>query len=353
MERSSESLALEAVGGLWWDWNMVTGEVTRSEGLRAALGAPAPEHGYVSWVERVHPDDVARVQERLAAMLTSTQSHGGYSYRLALGGEGYTDVTDRILVVRDERGRPVRAAGVLLCADVSDRGSGGGAELVGRGDVDPLRVSAEVGGVLRRVCHDLNNARLVLDAMGSGGRDVQAAERIGYVLDQLTRASGTLGSLAEGERLEDGADDGEGEAGGVEGANGEDVGQVAARLRGLVVLVVEDTDVVRRLLCESLRLAGCEVLEAGDGVEGLAIVEREGGRIDVGVTDLLMPRMGGMELIRRSGASGISLPWLVLTGDAGSAAEVREGAGMERVRLVTKPLEIRAVREAVAALAGR
>lgn len=346
MERSSETLALEAVGGLWWDWNMVTGEVTRSEKLRSLLDAQEAGHGYVSWIDRVHPDDAARVQGEIAEMLTGSATHAVHAYRLAFGGDGYTSVVDRILVVRDERGRPIRAAGVLLRADADERDAGEGS----------ASVSEEVGSVLRRVCHDLNNARLVLEAMGRGGSAEQGAERIGYVLEKVGRASDSLGSLAEGGRLGRGADGAEVEKGGEGEVDGEDVaaaGQVADRLRGLVVLVVEDTDVVRRLLCESLRVAGCEVLEASDGAEGLAIVEREGKRIDVGVTDLLMPRMGGMELIRRSGASGCGLPWLVLTGDAGSAAEVREGSGTGVVRLVTKPLEIREVREAVAALAGR
>ena len=62
------------------------------------------------------------------------------------------------------------------------------------------------------------------------------------------------------------------------------------------VLVVEDEPIVRQLAVEILRSCGYEVLEAGDGVAAQQVVTDFGvDRIDVVVTDVVMPNMGGKE----------------------------------------------------------
>jgi len=62
------------------------------------------------------------------------------------------------------------------------------------------------------------------------------------------------------------------------------------------VLVVEDEREVRDLACAFLTSAGYNVLTSEDGVEALETVSRLGGCIDVVVTDMVMPRLGGAEL---------------------------------------------------------
>lgn len=74
----------------------------------------------------------------------------------------------------------------------------------------------------------------------------------------------------------------------------------AAELQQLeTVLVVDDEDDVRRLLADVLRLGAYVVLEARDGEHALQIAERHGGPIDLLVTDLVMPRLTGLELADR------------------------------------------------------
>jgi two-component system, cell cycle sensor histidine kinase and response regulator CckA len=65
------------------------------------------------------------------------------------------------------------------------------------------------------------------------------------------------------------------------------------------VLVVEDEELVRKVVCETLAGAGYSVLEAGSSGEAVVISARHGGRIDLLVTDLVMPGRSGHELVAR------------------------------------------------------
>jgi PAS domain S-box-containing protein len=68
--------------------------------------------------------------------------------------------------------------------------------------------------------------------------------------------------------------------------------------RKATVLLVEDEIAVRNLASHVLRTGGFEVLEAKDGGEGLAIYHAQSRAVDIVVTDVVMPRMGGLEMAR-------------------------------------------------------
>ncbi len=65
-----------------------------------------------------------------------------------------------------------------------------------------------------------------------------------------------------------------------------------------IILLVEDEPAVRGLFALSLRKDGYFVLEASNGAEALAVVE-QAGRVDLVVTDVVMPVMKGTELAAR------------------------------------------------------
>jgi CheY-like chemotaxis protein len=63
------------------------------------------------------------------------------------------------------------------------------------------------------------------------------------------------------------------------------------------ILVVDDESAVREMIREILETCGYQVLEAKNGFEAMEIYEREGEKIDLVITDLLMPRMSGQSLV--------------------------------------------------------
>ena len=65
------------------------------------------------------------------------------------------------------------------------------------------------------------------------------------------------------------------------------------------VLVVEDDEVVRKLIYDALRKYGYEVLEAANGAEALLVCERHETPIPLIVTDVVMPQMSGRVLAAR------------------------------------------------------
>ncbi len=64
------------------------------------------------------------------------------------------------------------------------------------------------------------------------------------------------------------------------------------------VLLVEDEDVVRSFAVRALKRQGYEVLEASTGVEALEIMSAQAGRIDIVVSDVVMPEMDGPTLLK-------------------------------------------------------
>jgi two-component system, cell cycle sensor histidine kinase and response regulator CckA len=68
--------------------------------------------------------------------------------------------------------------------------------------------------------------------------------------------------------------------------------------RPTTVLLVEDDTQVRNWIHEELEKHGYNLLEAGDGADALVIAELHSGRIDIVVTDVMMPRVNGPELVK-------------------------------------------------------
>jgi two-component system cell cycle sensor histidine kinase/response regulator CckA len=103
-----------------------------------------------------------------------------------------------------------------------------------------------------------------------------------------------------------------------------------------LVLVVEDEPGLRRLLVRTLSRHGYEVLEAGTGKEGLAVVAQAGDKLRLVVSDVVMPTMNGPEMARRLRETRPDLKVLYMSGYAGETM-ARGGMLEEHATLLGKP----------------
>ncbi len=85
------------------------------------------------------------------------------------------------------------------------------------------------------------------------------------------------------------------------------------------VLVVEDEPAIRRLAQRILESAGYTVLTACDGVDALRVLTARGAPVDLLLTDVIMPNMGGPELASRISALHPQTKVLFASGYAGDA----------------------------------
>jgi len=102
------------------------------------------------------------------------------------------------------------------------------------------------------------------------------------------------------------------------------------------VLVVDDDELMRSFLCTVLREEGHRVTEAGSGTE--ALVALSGAEFDLVVTDLRMPDLSGLDLMREGKRVRPDARWVIITafGSIGNAVEAMKAGASD---YLTKPFQ--------------
>jgi PAS domain S-box-containing protein len=122
----------------------------------------------------------------------------------------------------------------------------------------------------------------------------------------------------------------------VEEEQAEVVTNLPPSTEGQVVLLVEDEEMVRQMSREILELNGYHVLEAQHGKEALLVSDQHDGHIDLMVTDVVMPQMGGRELAEHLAKSRPETKVLYLSGYTNDAI-VHHGVLEENLNFLQKP----------------
>jgi CheY-like chemotaxis protein len=112
----------------------------------------------------------------------------------------------------------------------------------------------------------------------------------------------------------------------------------------LRVLLVEDDDDNRELMAEVLASSGYEVVSASSGQDGLKTLSESS--VDVVVTDVGMPGMGGLEVARAAKAIAPSVPVIIVTGWA-ERDDITSARGKDVDAILIKPVDPDALTQAV------
>ncbi|MEN8196813.1 MAG: response regulator, partial [Pseudomonadota bacterium] len=125
--------------------------------------------------------------------------------------------------------------------------------------------------------------------------------------------------------------------------------EIAADLTGGgTVLLVEDEDAVRLFSARALRNKGYKVIEAKTGEAALELLD--GGPYDLLVTDMVMPRVDGAQVIREARKLLPALPVICISGYTEESV-LKEVESLDKLRFLSKPFSLKqlagAVKEAI------
>lgn len=116
------------------------------------------------------------------------------------------------------------------------------------------------------------------------------------------------------------------------------------------ILVAEDDRNINKLVCAALHRVGYESLAAFDGIQALEVLETN--RVDLIITDIMMPRMDGLELTRSLREAGYNIPILMLTAKQ-MQQDKREGFIAGADDYLVKPFDIQELALRIRALLRR
>lgn len=100
------------------------------------------------------------------------------------------------------------------------------------------------------------------------------------------------------------------------------------------ILIVEDDADIRSGIEIYLKNQGYDVSQAGDGIEGLAIIEKE--EIDLAIVDIMMPRMDGITMMMKVREKGYDFPVIMLSAKSEEVDKIM-GLNMGADDYITKP----------------
>jgi two-component system cell cycle response regulator CpdR len=104
------------------------------------------------------------------------------------------------------------------------------------------------------------------------------------------------------------------------------------------ILIVEDDDSMRRFLARALEKAGHAVVSYDNGADAYAVLKET--PVELLLTDIVMPKMDGIELARRASILHPGMKIMFITGFAAVALEPQNDAPRE-ARVLSKPIHLK------------
>lgn len=119
---------------------------------------------------------------------------------------------------------------------------------------------------------------------------------------------------------------------------------------GRWILIVDDETTVLNLLATVLRRIGHHTVLASSPEQGIAIACEPAASLDLVITDITMPGMSGVEMVRRIRETRPDIPVLYLSGDPDTALA---RWGVQEADLLSKPFGIDVFRDRIQAIFDR
>jgi two-component system cell cycle sensor histidine kinase/response regulator CckA len=111
--------------------------------------------------------------------------------------------------------------------------------------------------------------------------------------------------------------------------------------------LVEDEEGLRQLNARGLASRGYTVLEAGNGIEAIEMLEKSDGEVDLVVSDVVMPEMDGPTLLRELRRRNPSLKIIFVSGYAEDAFQKHMPTDGEQPAFLPKPFTLKQLVNAV------
>lgn len=113
------------------------------------------------------------------------------------------------------------------------------------------------------------------------------------------------------------------------------------------ILIVDDSETMRAVIKKTVNMSGVEIgalLEAGNGIEALAILED--AWIDVVLSDINMPEMGGVELLKAVKSNDVmrNIPVIFISTES-SQTRVDEAERLGVAAYIKKPFQPEVIKE--------
>jgi two-component system, OmpR family, response regulator len=86
-----------------------------------------------------------------------------------------------------------------------------------------------------------------------------------------------------------------------------------------MILLVEDEAITRNAFADALRMEGEEVIQAADGIQALSLLDKS--HVDLVITDLVMPKLTGFDLVGQIRSKWPQIPILIISAHISQDAE--------------------------------
>jgi CheY-like chemotaxis protein len=113
----------------------------------------------------------------------------------------------------------------------------------------------------------------------------------------------------------------------------------AAQGGSATILLVDDEPLVLGAISVALRALGYEVIEACNGSDALAILERQKGEVDAVILDMIMPGLAGVELLSAMRSAAPAIP-VIVTGGRIEESEEADARARGAAAILHKPYDL-------------